>query len=60
MEQATPEQSLCLSWFQSTHSQSHCDAGAGQLNKRAEPIPQWQLKKMGKDISASNPMWAEL
>lgn len=60
MEQATPERSLCLNWFQSARSQSPCDAGPGQQNKKAEPIPQQQLKKMGKDISASNPVRPEL
>jgi len=26
----------------------------------AEPIPQQQLKEMGKDITTSNPVWLEL
>lgn len=60
MEKATPERSLCMSSFQSKCSQSCCDPKAGQQHTKAEPIPQRQLKKMGKDISASNSVWSKL
>lgn len=60
MEQAAHERSVCLSSFQSKRSQSRSNAEAGQRHVKAEPFPQRKLKKMGKDISALNPLWPEL